>query len=322
MLTNELFSQANSPESVGIPSKAILRFLEGIDRDRTCMHGFLLLRHGLVASEGYWSPYHKDSIHRMYSVSKSFVSLAVGLLIDQGKLSLTDKVAKFFPDKVPENLHRYLVDATVRDLLMMATPHSRNSYCRYDKDWADTFFKMEPSHPAGTIFSYDTAATVVLNTIVERISGVPFLEYMRPKLLDPIGFTKEARCIKTPEGTSWGGSGVLCKLQDMAKLAYVCLNKGRWGDKQLISEEYIQEATSKQIDNSLGGHPGYGYQIWREKNNGFSFRGMGSQLAYCYPDKDFIFTCISDTQGAGATGAGIQELFEILYEEIADHPLP
>lgn len=322
METNDLFLPAKSPESVGIPSKAVLRFIEGIDRDRICMHGFLLLRHGLIAAEGYWSPYTKDSIHRMYSVSKSFVSLAVGLMIDEGRLSLTDQVAKFFPDKVPENIHKYTADTTIRDLLMMATPNSRNSYGRYDKDWAATFFTMQPSHPPGTVFSYDTAATVVLNTIVERISGMTFLEYMRPKLLDPIGFTKEARCIKTPEGTSWGGSGVLCKLRDMAKLAYVCLNEGRWGNLQLISQEYINAAVSKQIDNSIDGRTGYGYQIWREKNNGFSFRGMGSQLAFCYPDRDFIFACISDTQGAGPTGAGIQELFDELYEQISDQPLP
>ena len=182
MNTNKLFSPANSPESVGIPSKAVLEFLEGIDRDRTCMHGFLLVRHGLIAAEGYWAPYHKDSMHRMYSVSKSFVSLAIGLMIDEGKLSLNDPVSKFLPDKCPENLHPYTAQATVRDLLMMATQNPRNSYGRGDKDWAATFFHMNPTHPSGTIFSYDTAATVVLNTIVERISGMPFLEYMRPKL--------------------------------------------------------------------------------------------------------------------------------------------
>src|SRR5690606_31951476 len=134
---------------------------------------------------------------------------------------------------------------------IMSTPNSANSYTRDDSDWAATFFQKEPSHPPGTIFSYDTSATVVLNTIVERISGVPFLEYMRPRLLDPIGFSENAWCIQTPEGTSWGGSGVICTLQDMAKLAYVCLNKGRWDGRQLISEEYIREATSKQIDTSI-----------------------------------------------------------------------
>jgi len=319
----KLFQHASSPESLGIPSSAILSFLERIDREQTCMHGFLLLRKGQIAAEGYWAPYSKDSMHRMYSVSKSMVSLAIGLMIEEGKLSLEDRVASFFEDKVPENLHPYLAESTVRDLLMMATPHSENSYTRYDKDWAATFFHKAPSHPPGTIFSYDTAATVILNTIVERISKVPFLEYMRDKLLDPIGFSKDAWCIKTPEGTSWGGSGVICTLRDMAKLAYVCLNKGRWEDRQLISEEYIREATSKQIDNSIIGRQGYGYQIWMQREGGFAFIGMGSQYALCFPDKDLIFACISDTQGAGPTGTGVIEPFydEIFYK-VKDSPLP
>ena len=108
------------------------------------MHGFLLIRKGQIAAEGYWAPYSKDSMHRMYSVSKSMVSLAIGLMIEEGKLSLEDRVASFFEDKVPENLHPYLAESTVRDLLMMATPHSENSYTRYDKDWAATFFIRHP----------------------------------------------------------------------------------------------------------------------------------------------------------------------------------
>jgi CubicO group peptidase (beta-lactamase class C family) len=319
----EPFSVAKSPESVGIPSEAILRFLERIDRNRICMHGFLLLRHGQIAAEGYWAPFTPDRLHRMYSVSKSFVSLAVGLMIDDGKLNLDDTVVSFFPDKAPQDIHPWLAGATVRDLLIMATPHSQNAYTMNDPDWAWCFFNKAPSHPAGTIFAYDTAATVVLNTIVERISGMTFLDFMRPRLLNPIGFSSTAWCVKTPEGTSWGGSGVQCTLRDLAKVALLCLNQGRWGERQLISQAYVDAATSKQIDNAIGGNVGYGYQIWRERENGFSFRGMGSQLALCFPDKDFVFTCISDTQGAGATGDGIYEaMWEELYPYLSRQPLP
>ncbi|MFD0959077.1 serine hydrolase domain-containing protein [Paenibacillus chungangensis] len=323
MKNNEVFSFAASPEQLGVPSSAILNFLKRIDREQICMHGFLMLRQGRIASEGYWAPYTEDSMHRMYSVSKSFVSLAVGLMIDEGKLRLDEKVARYFEDLIPEDLHPYLAESTVRDLLMMSTPHSSTSYTRTDANFAKTFFLKKPSHPPGTLFSYDTAATVILNTIVERISGVPFLEYMRDRLLNPVGFTKEAWCIRTPEDTSWGGSGVICKLKDMAKLAYVCLNKGSWNGAQLISEDYICEATSKQIDNSLAGQYGYGYQIWIEQDSGFSFRGMGSQLALCYPQRELLFACISDTQGQADGEAAIRAAFrEEIWAQIEDSPLP
>jgi CubicO group peptidase (beta-lactamase class C family) len=317
-------SQAVSPERVGISSRSVLRFLDRIDGERIPMHGFMLVRRNQVAAEGYWAPYTAESRHRMYSVSKSFVSLAVGLMIGEGKLKLDDRVATYFPDKVPEPLDPYLAQATVQDLLMMATPHSATSYTSTDTDWAWTFFNKAPSHPQGTIFSYDTAATVVLGTIVERLSGLPFLEYMRPALLDPLGFSKDAWCIETPEGTSWGGSGVICTLRDMSKVANVCMNRGRWGDRQLLPEEYVVAATSKQIDNTITfGKHGYGYQIWRIAQDGFAFVGMGSQLAYCFPERDFQFTCISDTQGIGATGTGVVEaMWQELYAELSDEPLP
>jgi CubicO group peptidase (beta-lactamase class C family) len=242
-------------------------------------------------------------------------------MIDEGKLALEDKVAKYFSDKVPANLHPWLAASTVRDLLMMATAHSKTSYTRDDPDWVWTFFNHTPSHPPGTIFAYDTAATVVLTATVERLAGMPFLDYMRPRFLDRIGFSADAWCVRRPEGGSWGGSGLICTLRDLAKVALTCMNGGMWGEERVLPEGYLRAATSKQIDNALRGQHGYGYQIWREKDNGFSFRGMGSQYAICFPDKEFIFTCIADTQGAPSGSAIPAVMWEELYPHLADAPL-
>ena len=316
-----MFTTAASPESQGIPSRAILNFLQRIDAERINMHGFLLVRHKQIAAEGYWAPWSADRKHRMYSVSKSFVSLAVGMLIDEGRLSLDDRIAEYFPEKLPEKLHPWLAASTVRDLLTMSTAHARTSYTRNDSDWVETFFNRPPSHPPGTLFSYDTSATVVLTATVERLAGMPFLDYMRPHFLDRIGFSPDAWCIRTPEGVSWGGSGVICTLRDLASVALACTNGGMWGDERVLPAEYLTAATSKQIDNSIRGNDGYGYQIWRDKENGFSFRGMGSQYAICFPDKEFIFTCIADTQGAPQGSAIPAVMREELYPHLADAPL-
>ncbi|MCE7981510.1 MAG: class C beta-lactamase-related serine hydrolase [Caldilinea sp. CFX5] len=317
-----LFTPALSPESVGIPSRAILNFLQRIDAERICMHGFLLVRRNQIAAEGYWSPWSAERKHRMYSISKSFVALAVGLMIDEGRLTLEDRVANYFPDKVPATLHPWLAAATVRDLLIMATPHSTTSYTRTDPDWVWTFFNKVPSHPPGTIFAYDTAATVVLNAIVEQLAGKPFLDYMRPRFLDRIGFSADAWCVRRPEGGSWGGSGVICTLRDMAKVALACMNGGLWGEERVLPTDYVRAATARQIDNSLGGNDGYGYQIWCEKENGFSFRGMGSQFAICFPEQDFLFACIADTQGAPAGSAIPTVMWEELFPHLSATPLP
>ena len=320
--TEDFFTAAASPESQGIPSRAILNFLHRIDSERICMHGFLLVRHNRIAAEGYWAPWSAAHKHRMYSVSKSFVALAVGMMIDEGRLTLDDRVAETFPDRLPEDLHPWLAASTVRDLLTMSTPHSRNSYSRNDPDWVWTFFNQAPSHPPGTIFAYDTAATVVLTAAVERLSGMPFLDYMRPRFLDRIGFSADAWCIRTPEGGSWGGSGVICTLRDLARVALACMNGGAWGDERVLPEAFVRAATACQIDNTIRGNSGYGYQIWREEENGFSFRGMGSQFAICFPDQDFLFACIADTQGAAAGSAIPAVMREELYGHLSDAPLP
>ena len=322
MESEKVFTTAPSPESVGIPSQAILNFLQRIDSERINMHGFSLVRHNNIAAEGYWAPWSVDRKHRMYSVSKSFVSLAVGMMVDEGKLSLDDRVVDYFPDKLPEKLHPWLAASTVRDLLTMSTAHSRTSYTRDDPDWVWTFFNRAPSHPPGTIFSYDTAATVVLTATVERLAGMPFLEYMRPRFLDRIGFSTDAWSVRTPEGGSWGGSGVICTLRDLAKVALACMNSGMWDEERVLPEAYVSAATAKQIDNAIRGNCGYGYQIWCDEENGFSFRGMGSQYAICFPDKAFQFTCIADTQGAPSGSAIPAVMREEIYPHLSDTPLP
>lgn len=322
MESNKLFTPVSSPESLGIPSQAILNFLQRIDAERINMHGVLLVRHNRIAAEGYWAPWSAERKHRMYSVTKSFVALAVGMMIDEGRLTLDDRVADYFPDKVPETLHPWLAASTIRDLLTMTTAHSRTSYTRDDPDWVWTFFNRPPSHPPGTIFAYDTAATVVLTATVERLAGMPFLDYMRPRFLDRIGFSADAWCIRTPEGVSWGGSGAICTLRDLAKVALTCMNGGMWGEERVLPEAYVHAATSPQIDNAIRGDDGYGYQIWCEKENGFSFRGMGSQYAIGFPDKEFLFTCIADTQGAPAGSTIPDVMWEELYPHLADAPLP
>ncbi len=314
---------ATTPENIGVPSEAVRRFLERLQDKRLCMHSVLMLRHGALAVEAYWKPYDRNTTHRMYSTSKSFVSVAIGILIGEGKLRLDDPVAKFFPDKAPHDLHPYVAKTTVRDLLMMATPHlyGQCTYSRADKDWADTFFRTPPTHLAGKIFSYDTTATVMLCIILRRIAGVELMAYLRPRLFDAVGISDGAWCVETPCGHEWGGSGVICTPRDLAKFAMVCMNRGRFGGKQLIPEDYIVAATSRQIDNSVAETDaehqlGYGYQFWRTRNNGFACRGMGSQLAVCLPDQDFILVTTGDTQ---AVPAGASLIYEALWDEIYPH---
>jgi len=135
--------------------------------------------------------------------------------------------------------------------------------------------------------------------------------------------------VKSPEGYSWGGSGVLCTSLDFATLAFVLLRGGKVNGKQYISESYVKEATARQIEAEMSGiddmfrATGYGYQIWRIFDNAFILRGMGSQLALCDPDKDLLIVCTGDTQGNPSGDENImQPVYDYILKKASDKPLP
>lgn len=308
------------PEEAGIEPSAILRFLDRLEAREICMHSFLILRGGRIAAEGYWAPYTKERLHRIYSASKSLVSVAVGLLEAEGRLSLDDTAASFFPEYVPAGgAHPFVMRATVRDLLRMRSPFEEPPYDRHpDLDWMHAFFLAEGTHMPGTVFSYDSSATVTLTALAEKCSGMPFIEYLRPRVLDPIGFSENAYCAPCPDGIlSHGASGVMCTTRDLAKFALLCLHGGAREGRQLIPAQYLKEAVSFQSDTSLCGHEyeraGYGYQFWRCRGNGFMLCGMKGQLAVCLPEQDFVLVTTADT---GLDAGGEQAIFDALWEEL------
>ncbi len=305
-----------SPESLGISSGNIAAFIEALRKTQYNMHGFMILRHGKIAAEAYYAPFRKEDRHRMYSTSKSFTAVAVGMLADEGKIRLNDKIASYFPEKITGQLHPYTADAEIRDLLMMASPFSATTYGFIDDiDWIRTYFTAKPDHRPGQVFWYETSATTVLAALVEKLTGMRLLDYLRSKGFDEMGFSEDAECVLSPDGAvSWTGSGILCRLRDLAKFALLCLNKGEYQGRQLVSREYMEQATSRQIDN---GAYGYGYFFWMMED-GFCCRGLGGQMAYCFPEKDLILVTVGDDQLNGDSRIQMMEtLFrQTVYDNI------
>lgn len=308
-----------TPEEAGIPSEAILKFIKQLEANEVNIHSFLIAREDKVFAEGYWKPFNEDFQHRMYSVGKSFTSIAIGLLQGEGKLKITDYICDYFQDKIPEEgVHEYIKKITIKDMLTMRTAHNKTTYkVENNDDWVASFFKVKPSHYPGTVFSYDTSATLVLSALIERLSGKSLMDYLREKVLKHIDFSEEAKFLKDPMGVSQGGSGLICTMRDLSKLTYVLLNDGSYKDKQLIPKEYIIEATKKQVDTFLqpvlDEQQGYGYQIWMSRNGGFTLYGMGGQLSICLPKYKIIFTTTADTQG---NPTGLQNIYDAFWQQI------
>lgn len=313
----EMFFKYTTPESVGISSKNVLDFIKTLDSYSFCTHNIIMARGDKIFAEVYYKPFNADFKHRMYSISKSFVGVAVGMAQDDGLLSLDDKMIKYFPEYVNEDTCSFIKETTIKDILVMETGMQKEIYwfVTGTKDRTECYFQKRSEKIPGTIFNYDSPASFMLCAIVEKVTGKDFLEYMKEKALLDIGFSKDSYCIKVPGGYSFGDSGIMCTAKDLLRFARFVMNKGEWQGKQYMDSNYLEEATKKQVSNAnttnkTYGSYGYGYQMWKAPNDGFAFVGMGDQFAICDPKTDFIFIINSDNQGnAPATRA-------ILYHEL------
>ncbi len=287
----------SSPESQGISSAAVLDFVDAADRETPEMHSFMLVRHGHVVAECWWAPYDANTRHALYSLSKSFTSTAAGFAITEGKFALDDPVVSFFPDDVPQQPGEHLRAMRVRHLLSMSTGHeSEPRVAASDAPWTKTFLEHPVPHQPGTHFLYNTPATYMVSAIVQRQTGQTVLDYLKPRLFEPLGIDGPTWGT-SPQGISLGGYGLSVRTEDIARLGQLYLQKGMWNGKQLLPASWVEAATSKQVAN--GDNPnsdwnqGYGFQFWRSRHN--CFRGDGAFGQYCVvmPDQDAVVAITS-----------------------------
>ena len=225
--------------------QAILNFLEELAPLR--MHGFILTLGDRTLAEGSWAPFSNDTPHRLYSVSKSVTALGIGLLLKDGRLSLDDAVADYFPDLVDERTHPFIRQCTIRHLLTMRTCFDRSMYKPLaDSDWTAPFFHGTPAHAPGTLFSYDTSASQVLCALIQRLSGKDALTFMQERLFSPLGMLGEKRWLKDAAGVCQGGTGLIMSLRDLSILARFCASDGLG----LIDPAYLRDATSRLVETS------------------------------------------------------------------------
>ena len=318
-ITNTTF-----PEAKGISASCIIDTLSEIDIRGISMHSFLLCKDDCLVAEGYYAPVKKNDLHRMFSVTKSFVSIAIGLLQEEGRLSLDDSIVKFFPEYVPNTseTHPWLLATTIRDMLSMRSCHASTTYDKFSSktDWVKSFFTVAPTHKPGTVFHYDTSATHTLCALVEKLTNMKMLDYLRNKVLNEIGFSKEAYCLTDGFGVSMGGSGLMATSRDLMCFALLILHNGKLNGKQYISADYIKEATSFQTATCVTGpvpseSQGYGLQFWVGEHDSIVCYGMGGQLAILLPEYNTAIVTTADTQG-------YQGGNQVIYDAIFRHILP
>lgn len=288
-----------SPESQGVSSAAIREFVEMANVKIDTLHSFMLVRHGAVVAEGWWKPESPDKPHVLHSLSKSFCSTAVGLAVSDGKLSIDDPVLKFFPDDAPEMPSEKLKQMRVRDLLTMSTGHETEPKFTSDAPWVKAFLAHPVPHKPGAHFQYNSPATYMQSAIVQRVTGQTVLEYLRPRLFEPLGI-ENPTWMTSPEGINTGGWGLMVCTEDIAKFGQLYLQKGQWNGRQLIPAAWVEQATAKQVSN--GSDPardwdqGYGFQFWRCRHGAYRGDGAFGQFCIVLPEQDAVIAITADTK--------------------------
>ncbi|MEJ0104826.1 MAG: serine hydrolase [Bacteroidota bacterium] len=321
----DIKAEATTPESLGISSQAILNFIDAAEKERKDdLHSFIFLRHGQIAAQGWWNPYNTDSPHMLFSLSKSFTSTAIGIAQAEGLLSINDKVTSFFPDETPKDASKNLQAMRIRDLLSMNTGHNDDATGRMRQDtisWVKGFLSLPVEHKPGTHFVYNSAATYMLSAIIQKTTGKTLLDYLTPRLFEPLGIQYPA-WESSPAGISTGGWGLKIRTKDIAQLGQLYLQKGMWQGKQLIPAAWVEEATKKQTSN--GSSPesdweqGYGYQFWRCRHD--LYRGDGAFGQYCivFPQQDAV---LAITSGTNDMGAIMNLVWDHLLPALSDKPV-
>lgn len=278
----------NKPEKYGISSEKLLCMVQELETFVEDVHSISVVCDEDVVFSKCIAPYHEGSAQMMHSFAKSMNSLAVSFAVSEGKLKLDDLVVDHFREYLPEKYDRRLEQLTVRNLLTMAASSCRLSTCfrGVTDSWITHYFTYELPHDPGTAFQYDTGASYMLSSLVTKTMGKNVLALMKERVFGPMGIT-DVEWLESPEGNTVGGWGLYLTTPDIAKIAILLANMGKWNGKTLIPEEYLREATRKQIETPDEQYPvcGYGYQFWITADHSFGVYGAFGNVIVVNPEK-------------------------------------
>jgi CubicO group peptidase (beta-lactamase class C family) len=313
-----------TPEDLGIASPTLTAFVEALGRSGQEIHSFMLVRHGSVAAEAWWKPYAPELPHMLFSLSKSFTSTGVGLAAAEGKLSVDDPVLRFLPDEAPKRPSKYLQAMRVRHLLSMSTGHEADTLGVVmrggSRNWAKRILSQKVGKQPGTLFVYNSGASYLLSAIVQKVTGQRLLDYLTPRLFEPLGI-EGATWERCPRGIDTGGWGLSVTTEDIAKFGLLYLRRGTWDGRRLLPDAWVDEATRSHISNAGAENPdwaqGYGYQFWRCRHG--AYRGDGAFGQYCVvmPEQDAV---LAMTSGAPDMQAILNVVWDTLLPALGEKP--
>lgn len=283
-------------------------YVTAVDSIGEEIHSIMIVKKGRVVAEKWFGDHTPDEPHGLWSVSKTFTSMAVGLAVDAGLVRLDDRVMDFFPDQVPAERSAYLEEMTVRHLLTMTCGHAKDPTAAirdHAENWVEAFLAEPVAFKPGTYFCYNSMGTYLISAIVQKVTGEKLADFLGPRLFEPLGIASPV-WEESPQGIDCGGWGLYLKTEDMAKFGQLLLQGGLWKGSRLLPEGWIAEASSRQVDSRPAGTTpeqvlargltvensdwlqGYGYQMWQCRHQGFRADGAYGQYIIVLPEKEAV----------------------------------
>ncbi len=252
-----------------------------------------------------------------WSVSKSFVSVGVGIAMEEGLFTLEDSICDAFHEYVPKGASKELRSLRVKDLLNMTTGLENALFFADDvkryqtKDWISYFFHAPFTRMPGEKFLYSNFNTYMLSCLIERKSGQNLLEFLRYRLFEPLDILSPDWTYD-PLGHIHAANGLYVTIDELGNFGQMLLNNGTYKKKRIVSAEYLSQAMKNQLSDGVEDAPeyGYGYQFWGNPD-GKTFRADGKfgQYVIVLPEKEAVIAVQSLES---------KDVFSLVWEELAE----
>lgn len=319
-----------SPESVGIPTDAIMELLDELESGFTEPHGLMIMRYGKLCAQGWWAPYAPGIPHGQQSHTKTYAATAVGIAYTEGLLSLEEKILDIFPEEAPENPSENLRKLRVKDVLCMGCGMKKEP--APSKHWIRDFLAVPVEDEPGTTYMYNSTGSTLLGAIVRKKTGFGLHEYLKPRLFDKIGIDADRlRWACMPDGMEVGGGGLFATTEDNLRLMKLYADGGIWDGERILCEEYVKLATSLQNESATESRVnpeaydnfvGYGYQIWMCRPKGvYRADGAMGQFTIVDPGRDLILAITENASGAHWAQRSLDVIWAFL-DKIKEERLP
>ncbi len=319
-----------TPESVGVPSRAVLNCLKALCHEQTTMNGFMAARHGKVFSEAWWAPYGPDLVHCNHSFGKSYTATAIGIALGEGLVKLDEKMVDIFADEIrsrgivpPAGVEKI----TVEHVLTMTNGMERMP--ALTGDFIAHYFSMPLAHEPGASFQYNSTGSCMLGAIIKKRSGQNLKTYLAPRLFEKIGIDPDSFVWRSFRDLSIDAEpGTFARTEDNLRLAMLYLNGGRWNDEQVLPEDFVRRALSVHTSTAdapeqKDGRCGYGYQLWACSLPGlFRFDGGQGQFGLIWPEKDLVVSIHEGAMGPRGPQMTLDAVYKTLFAALSEAPLP